>query len=91
MPKTTIEKAADRLAKQNDREWKAKAPRFSVNGKEYVEEWFAHELFTRLKMILFLASNFSPGITPESIMKYREGLANIAKHGVPEPEKTSHS
>ena len=24
MPKTTIEKAADRLAKQNDREWEAK-------------------------------------------------------------------
>lgn len=85
--KTTIEKAADHLAEQNDREWEENAPRFSVNGKEYVEAWYAYELFTRLKMILFVASNFSPAATPDGIMEYRKGLANIAKYGVPMPEK----
>ena len=85
--KTTIEKAADHLAEQNDREWEEKAPRFSANGKEYVEAWYALELFTRLKMVLLVVSQFGPGANPTAIMKYREGLANIAKHGVPEPEK----
>lgn len=71
---------------QVDQEWKENAPRFFINGQEYVEAWYAYELFTRLKLLLFVTSNFGPGTNPKAIMKYREGLANIAKHGVPEPE-----
>lgn len=85
--KTTIEEATAKLAEQTDQEWEESAPRFSHNGKEYVEAWYAYELFTRLKMTLFVASNFSPDVTPAGIAEYRKGLVNIAKHGVPDPEK----
>lgn len=72
---------------QVDQEWKENAPRFFINEKECVEAWYAYELFTRLKMILFVVANFNPGENPARITEYRKGLANIAKHGVPEPEK----
>lgn len=82
-----IEEMTAKAMEQSDREWIANAPRFVVNGKEYVEAWYAYELFFRLKMILLVTSNFDPGLTPAKILEYRKGLANIAKHGVPEPEK----
>lgn len=72
---------------QADREWVENAPRFFINEKECVEAWYACELFTRLKMILFVVANFDPGEDPARITEYRKGLANIAKHGVPEPEE----
>lgn len=85
--KTNIEKATAKLAEQADREWVENAPRFFINNQEYVEAWYAYELFIRLKMILFVVAHLSPGETPAGITKYRKGLANIAKHGVPESEK----
>ncbi|WP_455563729.1 hypothetical protein [Akkermansia massiliensis] len=85
--KTTIEEAVANMADQTDREFEEKAPRVFINEKEYVEGWYARELFLRLKMILFSLSNFGPGKGPKGVMSYRKGLANIAKHGVPEPEK----
>ncbi|WP_288926336.1 hypothetical protein [uncultured Akkermansia sp.] len=74
-------------AQATEEEWLTISPRLYDEGRGYVEAWWAKEVFTRLKMILFVVSNFGPDETPAGIMKYREGLANIAKHGVPEPEK----
>ncbi|MCC8149107.1 MAG: hypothetical protein LIO64_09070 [Akkermansia sp.] len=81
-----IEDMTAKAMEQSDREWKANAPRLVVNGKEYVEEWYAYELFFRLKAILLVTSNFDPGLNPARILEYRKGLANIAKHGVPNPQ-----
>lgn len=76
-------------AEATEEEWLTTAPRFYINEKECVEAWWAKEVFVRLKMILFVASNFSPETSPAAMTEYREGLANIAKHGVPILEKPS--
>lgn len=64
---------------QTDREWVENAPRFFINEKECVEAWYACELFTRLKMILFVVANFDPGRrpcqdygVPERVGQYRQ-------------------
>lgn len=84
-----LDQAADIAAEATEEEWLTTAPRFYVEGRAYVDAWWAKEVYTRLKMILFVASNFDPGPDQAAITEYREGLANIAKHGVPILEKPS--
>lgn len=84
-----LDRAASAAAEATEEEWLTTAPRFYVEGRAYVDAWWAKEVYTRLKMILFVASNFDPGPDQAAITEYREGLANIAKHGVPILEKPS--
>lgn len=76
-------------AEATEEEWLTTAARLYVEGRAYVDAWWAKEVYTRLKMILFVVANFDPGSNPVARMKYRDGLVNIAKHGVPILEKPS--
>lgn len=77
---------ADLMFHHVEHEWQTTAPPcLDMDGKTYMEAWWAREIFTRLHTILFAVEYFAPEIPPKKHQSFMLGLINIARYGLPEP------